>query len=79
MKVYLVYAKDSYVERDGSQRDLEFFGPWLRVKDAERACEDLRKLTQPNYSGTGVMELYESVDLVEREVFPHFEAWQIYV
>lgn len=79
MKIYMVYARDSYVEIDGSQSGVEFFGPWLRVKDAESACEFLRQEMQPNYSNNGLMKKYQDVDLVEREVFSYFEGWQLYV
>lgn len=78
MKVYMVFAKDAYVDITGTQCDTEFFGPWLRSKDAEIACEKLRGLTQRNYVGDGRMPRYEDVDMVEREVFDYFEDWQLY-
>lgn len=78
MKVYFVTAKDSYIERDGSQSDPETFGPWLDFADAVKAAEKLKSMKQTGYSKGTKMDAYEWVVIDEREVYEDYDDFQCY-
>jgi hypothetical protein len=79
MDIYFVYAKDTYVDVNGSQRDLDVFGPWFNYEDAKTAAGALKSKMQLSYSGTGNMPLYEGVDIERREVFDGFDEAQLFI
>jgi len=78
MEVYKVYAKDSYVEINGSMSEVESFGPWFNVEDATKAKEFLSGMEQRSYSGAGRMPRYAWVEISCEEVYDSFDKVQCY-